>query len=301
LYPLLFPGPSTAQPAVSNSEEENEEEEQEGTGTNAPSPAKSTTAAAEDDEAAEDSSTTGDEHQQKDPEPVLAAEISFSKMTLTEAVSTLKLPVLIYEYSDEEGYSFVTADVLMLSGACKKDVHVAIDPTGTSVTVTHKIPESFLAWQRVAIEDMERSKTLASTKAAALTKASDLIRSKAKKNADDGRPVMEFKFKLPIACKTKFHGEPFISSYPNDYSDQRSKDNSNNYKVLHIDLRGLHDPREKLTKLREAKKPFISPLGKALDEETDEEDEEGDEYDDNPSMRYARRADVHSSTPMQQG
>lgn len=41
---------------------------------------------------------------------------------------------------------------------------------------------------------------------------------------------MEFKFKLPIACKTQFAKTPFIATYPNDYSDQRENDSPNNYK-----------------------------------------------------------------------
>jgi hypothetical protein len=291
----LIPGPTTAHPTVSSTEEDNTEEVEEEENHDTPAPASRTTSSAEDDEAEEGSTTADKEDQPEEPEPVLAAEI-FSKMTLTEAVATLKLPVLIYEYSDEEGYSYVTADVLMLSGACKKDVHVVIDPTGTSVTVTHKIPESFLTSKRIGIEDIARSSMSASTKAAALTKASNMIRMKAKKNADDGRPVMEFKFKLPIACKTKFHREPFISSFPNDYQEQRSDDNRNNYKILHIDLRGLHDPKERLTKLREAKKAFSSPLGKALDEDTTDE-EDGD---DGPDTGRAH-PDVSFSSHMQQG
>jgi hypothetical protein len=166
---------------------------------------------------------------------------SVSKMTLTEAVSTMKIPVLMYEYSDEDGFSYVTADVLMLSDACTKDVSVKIDSTGSYITVTHKIPETFLAWQRIEIEDTERNKQSPWTKSASLTQAATALRKKAL-HGEDGRPIMEFKFKLPIPCKTIFAQKPFIASYPNDYRDQRNSNHQNNYKILHIDLDGLHVP-----------------------------------------------------------
>lgn len=119
-------------------------------------------------------------------------------MTLTEAVASLKLPVLVYEYKSSTGYTFVTADVLLLSGACIKDVHVEIDPTGLWITIWQKIPETFLAVSRIRVEDDARGKESVATKGAALLDAVTDMRKKCPKF--DGRTAMSFKFKLPLPC-----------------------------------------------------------------------------------------------------
>lgn len=44
-------------------------------------------------------------------------------------------------------------------------------------------------------------------------------------------------------------------------------------KILHIELHGLHELQETLQKMKEAKEPFSSPLGRRLEEELDNSDD----------------------------
>jgi len=101
-------------------------------------------------------------------------------------VLSLSLPVLAYEYMDEYGFVSVTADVLLLAGACLKDLDCSVDSTGRFVSVETRIAEALLSFGRVALEDEERKKKSASTKAAALTQAATEFKKKCKKNSTTG-------------------------------------------------------------------------------------------------------------------
>jgi len=199
----------------------------------------------------------------------------------TEATSTLKLPVLCYEYKDSGGFTYVTADALMLSGACVQDVTVEVDSSGDQCTIKQQIPETFLAPGRVAVEDVHRKKRSVATKSTALASAVTDLRKNVPKN-NNNRLCMTFTFPLPVTCKTHFPRKPFIGLYPNDYKNLRA-DESNSYKVLHIDLLGLHEPEATRKQMKQAKKAFTSPLDKPLDEDSDDEEE---------STRRARAAAV---------
>jgi len=226
----------------------------------------------DDDEAEEvdgEEEVEGEEEEEDDDNSKPLADLFKSKMSITEAVTTFKLPVLVYEYMDEDGYSYVTADVLLLSGACKEDIKVTMDSVGTTVNIEQKWPETFLAWQRIILEDEERNKTSHASKGAALTKAATKVRSKCKAG-DDNRPLMTFRFKLPIPCKTIFALKPFICSYQNDYKKQANK--GNNYQVLHLDFHALKEPTEAHSKLKEGSGVLKSPLAKRMDDSDSDED-----------------------------
>jgi hypothetical protein len=108
---------------------------------------------AEDDlkPASRPTATKTDEDVEDDNVEVSTAD--FIKMSITEASTTLCIPVLLYEYMDEYGHKYVTADVLMLSGCCKKDVEVKLSDDGRWVTVWVNIPETFLEPSRVDVQD----------------------------------------------------------------------------------------------------------------------------------------------------
>jgi len=136
-------------------------------------------------------------------------------MSITEAVTTFKRPVLVYKYMDEDGYSYITADVLLLSGTSKVDIKMMMDSAGTTVDIEQNWPEIFLSWQRIVLEDDECNKASHASKGTALTKAATKVHSKCKAG-DDNCPFMTFHFKLPIPCKTIFALKPSICSYQND-------------------------------------------------------------------------------------
>ena len=203
--------------------------------------------------------------------PIAQLVKGVAKMSVTRATCSLSLPVLAYEYMDEYGFVSVTADVLLLSGACLNDLDCSIDTTGWFVSVESRIAEALLNFGRVSLEDHERNKQSASTKAAALTQAATEFKKKCKKNSDN-RPVMTFKFKLPIQCKPEFALKPFIGVYKHDYKEQSDMDNF--YRVLHLDFHGAVQPTKKKPKMKQSKKVLRSPLDKSLDESSSDSEEE---------------------------
>lgn len=194
-------------------------------------------------------------------------------MLITEAIATFKLPVLVYQYQDEQGYTFVTADILLLSGTCKKDLKITLDPKGVVVTLKQKWPETFLAWQRIQLEDAERSKRSPRSKGTALNNAATKVRNKCE-TGNDNRPMMTFQFKLPEPCKTIFAQKPFIATYQNDYKAQA--DENNNYLVLHLDFNALKVPAEGRSQVKSSRNVLPSPLEKRMDSDSDEDDDDDD-------------------------
>jgi len=124
------------------------------------------------------------------------------------------------------------------------------------------------------LEDQERKKTSASTKAAALTQAATEFKNKNKKNSDN-RPIMAFKFKLPIQCKPEFALKPFIGVYQHDYKEQ--SDRGNYYHVLHLDFHGAVQPTKKKPKMKQSKQVLRSPLDKSLDQDSSDSEAEAEE------------------------
>lgn len=192
---------------------------------------------------------------------------NFGKMSLISATTTLHLPVLVYEYKDKDGYSYVTADVLMLSGSTVKETVVELGEDAQTVTVLVMLPETFLQPDRIDVEDQKRGLKSPATKAAALRAAVDNLRSTADRK--DGRVAFPFVFKLPVACRPYFLNEPFIGTYPNDWENHRK--HHNNYKILHIDFQSAYEPKSYSTKLKESKKPMKSHLPETLDSDSDDD------------------------------
>ena len=142
------------------------------------------------------------------------------------------------------------------------------------------VPETFFHYGRIAIEDNSCKKQSAAAKPSALIRVANILQKKLKKSSA-GRPVMEFKFKLPVQCKTSFVEKPFILMYPNDYSNQRVG-SGNNYRMLHIDLHAAAEPEKQEKKVKESKAAFASPLDKSLDQSSsDSGTEDGNMQDDN--------------------
>jgi hypothetical protein len=145
----LFTGTTNTASTAANTTEEAEEapigetydnnQEEEGAGADHSSSPRTTSTADSDDDDDDDDNNNNNNNKaegelQEESESI--ANI-VKKMTITETVfSSLKLPVFVYEYKDEKGFTFVTADALMLSGSCVKDVEVLIDSTGRFITVT---------------------------------------------------------------------------------------------------------------------------------------------------------------------
>ena len=129
------------------------------------------------------------------------------------------------------------------------------------------LPETFLQPDRIDVEDQKRKFKSPATKAAALRAAVDNLRSTAERK--DGRVAFTFVFKLPVACRPYFLHEPFIGTYPNDWVDHRKY--HNHYKILHIDLQSVYEPKSYSTKVKESKKPMKSPLPDTLDSDSDDD------------------------------
>lgn len=137
-----------------------------------------------------------------------------------------------------------------------------------NVIAVLRLKQRLMHPNRIAIEETERKIAHPSTKAAALKAKATEMRTKWDENSNK-RSSMSLTLKLPIPCKTTLRLKPFIAIYPNDYTEERKK--NNNYSVLHIDLNGLVEPSDH-RKVKSSKGVFESPLPSGLDDSSDDED-----------------------------